>query len=154
MCVMSDAMIAWNSFLPLIEAEQEEADKLVTERLSTWTLERQKREGYCITGLYAFWMKEKHFGLPVVKFRLCPGNMRDKSLPDHAFEYVISPILSTVVVLVLWILISLSIRSQILVSRLDPLKEEPYRGTLVKYTPYDLEVAFEESFDVSEGVWR
>ena len=48
----------------------------------------------------------------------------------------------------------LSIRSQILVSRLDPLKEEPYRGTLVKYTPYDLEVAFEESFDVSEGVWR
>ena len=99
-------------------------------------------------------MKEKHFGLPVVKFRLCPGNMRDKSLPDHAFEYVISPILPTVVVPVLWILISLSIRSQILVSRLDPLKEEPYRGSLVKYTPYDLEVAFEESFDVSEGVWR
>lgn len=76
----------WNSFLPLIAAEQEAADMIVKERLSTWPLAKQKREGYCLTGLYAYWMNETHFGRPVAAFRLRPDSKGGKALPNHVYE--------------------------------------------------------------------
>ena len=72
-------------FLPLIAAEQAEDEAVLKERLSSWSLPRLQKEGYCITEMYAFWQKATKFGHPVATFTLGPG----LALPaGHRFEYV------------------------------------------------------------------
>ena len=72
-------------FLPLIAAEQAEDEAVLKERLSSWSLPRLQKEGYCITEMYAFWQEATKFGRPVATFSLGPG----VSLPaGHRFEYV------------------------------------------------------------------
>jgi hypothetical protein len=72
-------------FLPLLDAEQDEDEAVLKERLSSWTLDRLREEGYCLTGMAAFWLEKPQFGRPVASFLLGPGI----SLPEHRFEYVI-----------------------------------------------------------------
>lgn len=72
------------SFLKLLDAEQDEAQESLKKRLSTWSLDRLQEEGYCLTGLIAYWLQENQFGRPVALFGLGPG----LALPDHKFEYV------------------------------------------------------------------
>ena len=67
----------------MLAAEQAEEEAILKERLSTWTLDRLKAEGYCLTHLSAFWLRANQFGRPVAVFLLGPG----KALPDHRFEY-------------------------------------------------------------------
>lgn len=73
-----------NRFLALLAAEQEEDEAVLKERLSSWSLNRLKEEGYCLTDLSAFWLQANQFGRPVASFSLGPG----LSLPEHRFECV------------------------------------------------------------------
>ena len=71
-------------FLPLLRAEQDEDEALLKERLSNWSVARLKEEGYCLTGMSAYWLDATHFGRPVASFALGPG----LALPEHRFECV------------------------------------------------------------------
>lgn len=71
------------SFLGLLAAEQAEDEALLKERLSSWSPARLKEEGYCLTGLSAFWLQANQFGRPVAAFLLGPG----RALPENRFEY-------------------------------------------------------------------
>jgi hypothetical protein len=71
-------------FCPLLDAEQAEDEAVLKERLSSWTLDRLKAEGYCLTGLRAFWLETHQFGRPVASFTIGPGIPLPK---DHHFEY-------------------------------------------------------------------
>jgi hypothetical protein len=66
----------------MLEAEQQEDEAVLKERLSTWSLTRLQEEGYCLTGLTAYWLEENQFGRPVASFLLGPGI----ALPEHRFE--------------------------------------------------------------------
>jgi hypothetical protein len=78
------------SFLGLLAAEQAEDEAILKERLSSWSLARLKEEGYCLTGLSAYWLQANQFGRPVAAFLLGPG----RALPEHRFEY--GPVLLTI----------------------------------------------------------
>jgi hypothetical protein len=80
--VFSCVMTGRNSFLNLLAAEQAEDEAILKERLSSWTVDRLKEEGYCLTGLSAFWLEANQFGRPVASFLMGPGIV----LPDHRFE--------------------------------------------------------------------
>ncbi|PSS22633.1 hypothetical protein PHLCEN_2v3060 [Hermanssonia centrifuga] len=113
----------------MIEAEQSEEQEVLRERLASWSLDRLQQEGYCITGLSAFWQERQQFGRPVASFFMGPGIM----LPsEHRFDN----------------------GTQVLVTRLDPLKEEPQRGSIVSTTDSQLRVSFTEKFELDEGIWR
>ncbi|KAG6902936.1 hypothetical protein C0995_009328 [Termitomyces sp. Mi166 len=119
------------SFLKLLTAEQEEAEASLKERLSTWSLDRLKEEGYCLTNLSAYWLQENQFGRPVASFALGPG----LALPDHKFEKGI----------------------QVLISRVDPVLEgdKLIKGSVVSSTSSQLKISFAEMVDgVDEGEWR
>jgi len=64
----------------LLELEQAEEEKEMRSRLAKWPLKRLCEEGYCITGMSAFWLRSK-FG-NVAAFGLGPG----VALPDNKFE--------------------------------------------------------------------
>ncbi|KAG2076441.1 P-loop containing nucleoside triphosphate hydrolase protein [Suillus decipiens] len=115
-------------FLTLLESEQIEDEAVLRQRLSTWSLVRLKEEGYTLTDLSAFWMGAPQFGRPVAAFSLGPG----VDLPEHRFEN----------------------GTQVLVSRVDPLQESPYRGSVVSKTASQIRIAFEEKFEVEDGRWR
>lgn len=68
--------------MPLLAAEQAQGESILKERLSTWTLDRLKEEGYCLTGLAAFWLEATQFGRPVATFNYGPGAI----FPDNRFE--------------------------------------------------------------------
>ena len=71
-------------FLKLLALEEAEDEAALRHRLTTWSLDRLKVEGYCITDLSAYWMQETQFGRPVATFHLGPG----EGLPRHKFECV------------------------------------------------------------------
>ncbi|KAJ7058102.1 P-loop containing nucleoside triphosphate hydrolase protein [Mycena amicta] len=114
----------------MITLEQKESETILFERLSTWSLPRLKEEGYCLTGLSAFWLEENRFSRPVAIFLLGPGI----SLPEHRFE----------------------IGSQVVLSRENPLNElECPRGSVMSKTANQIRVAFWEPFEgVDCGEWR
>ncbi|KAF7970397.1 hypothetical protein HWV62_24191 [Athelia sp. TMB] len=127
------AIKAYSSkFLPLLRAEQDADEALLKERLASWPLARLREEGYCLTGLSAFWLDAPHFGRPVAAFALGPG----RALPEHRFDT----------------------GTTVLVSRLDPLKEPPRSGAVLSHTLSQLRVAFPEKFaldgDEGDGTWR
>ena len=74
----------------MLEAEQAEEETVLRERLANWSVERLKEEGYCITGMSAYWMDAREYGRPVASFVLGPG----MDLPDRRFECV-DPLLSS-----------------------------------------------------------
>ncbi|KAJ7188085.1 hypothetical protein C8R46DRAFT_1183731 [Mycena filopes] len=116
-------------FMEMLEAEQQEDEAVLKERLSTWSLTRLQEEGYCLTGLSAFWLDESQFGRPVASFLLGPG----LSLPEHRFEN----------------------STQVLLSRIDPLNESFAKGAVVSRSATQIRVTFEEQFDeLAEGSWR
>ncbi|KAH7911786.1 P-loop containing nucleoside triphosphate hydrolase protein [Hygrophoropsis aurantiaca] len=127
-----DEIQAYNErFLPLLDSEQAEDEAVLRERLSTWTLGRLKEEGYCLTNLSAYWLDTPQFGRPVASFLLGPGIV----LPEHRFEN----------------------GTQVLVSRIDPLKEPPLRGSVLGSSMTQLRIAFEDKFDLDlddGGAWR
>lgn len=115
-------------FLPLLEAERDEGESVLRERLATWSLPRLREEGYCLTGLSAFWLGAPHFGRPVACFTQGPGLV----FAEHRFQN----------------------GTQVLVSRLDPLQEVPYRGSVMASTSSQIRIAFEDKFDLDDGLWR
>ncbi|KAL4077685.1 P-loop containing nucleoside triphosphate hydrolase protein [Scleroderma citrinum] len=115
-------------FLPLLEAEQAEGEAVLRERLATWSIPRLCQEGYCLTGLSAFWVDAPQFGRPVACFLRGPGIV----FPEHRFQN----------------------GTQILVSRLDPLQEVPYRGSILSTTASQIRITFEDKFDLDDGLWR
>jgi hypothetical protein len=133
-------------FLPLIEAEQKEEEAIIQERLSSWSIQRLRSEGYCLTDMAAYWMEQTHFGRPVAAFSLGPGVV----LPAHRFECVFCRC-------------HISYRSwacsnglQVLVTRLDPLRESPQRGRILGATSTQLRISFQSTFDLNEQgkYWR
>jgi hypothetical protein len=135
------------SFLPLIEAEQQEEEALIKERLSTWSIQRLKSEGYCIAGMSAFWLQDRYFGRDVAAFSLGPGI----HLPYHRFEYVVLRIMHMCELMLFY-----SNGMQVLVTHLDPLTETPHRGRVTALTPTQIRVSFQERFELNEpgGSWR
>ncbi|KAF7370780.1 hypothetical protein MSAN_00711400 [Mycena sanguinolenta] len=118
-----------NRFLAMLEAEQQEAEAVLKERLSTWSLTRLQEEGYCLTDLSAFWLEENQFGRPVASFLLGAGI----ALPEHRFEN----------------------STQVLLSRIDPLQESFAQGSVVSRSATQIRVAFHEHFDeLDKGLWR
>lgn len=71
-----------SSFMELLEAEEAEDEAVLKERLSTWSLDRLTEEGYCLTGMSAYWLQANQFGRPVASFLLGPGI----NLPENRLE--------------------------------------------------------------------
>ncbi|KAJ7783332.1 P-loop containing nucleoside triphosphate hydrolase protein [Mycena metata] len=115
-----------NRFMEMLKAEQQEEEAALKERLSTWSLTRLQKEGYCLIGLSAFWLDENQFGRPVASFLLGPGS-------EHHFEN----------------------NAQVLLSRIDPLQKCFAQGAVVSRSETQIRVAFEEEFgDLTDGAWR
>ncbi|KAJ7073280.1 P-loop containing nucleoside triphosphate hydrolase protein [Mycena belliarum] len=125
-----DAIRAYTKrFMAMLEAEQQEDEAVLKERLSTWSLNRLQEEGYCLTGLSAYWLQESQFGRPVASFLLGPG----LALSEHRFEN----------------------GTQVLLSRLDPLQESFAQGSVVSFSTTQIRIAFREHFDdLDDGQWR
>ena len=71
-----------SSFIPLLSFERAENEAVVRERLSNWSLDRLKQEGYFVTGTKAYWVDLQTTARPVACFLLGPGII----LPPHVFE--------------------------------------------------------------------
>lgn len=132
----------------LLALEEAEDEAALRHRLTTWSLDRLKVEGYCLTDLSAYWLQENQFGRPVASFSVGPG----ESLPVHKFEFVIS----FFAVFLKLICHSFFFRNgtQVMVSRLDPLREEPVIGSVLSHNKSSIHVCFPTMFDLNEGVWR
>ncbi|KAJ6554012.1 P-loop containing nucleoside triphosphate hydrolase protein [Mycena vulgaris] len=116
-------------FLAMLEAEQQEDESVLKERLSTWSLTRLEEEGYCLTGMSAYWLQENQFGRPVASFLQGPG----LALPEHRFEN----------------------GTQVLLSRIDPLQESFAQGSVVSTSTSQIRIAFRDHFDeLDAGAWR
>ncbi|KAH8114864.1 P-loop containing nucleoside triphosphate hydrolase protein [Phellopilus nigrolimitatus] len=121
-------------FLPLIQAEQEVEEAVVTDRLATWGVEKLKKEGYCLTGVYAYWLDKRTIGRSVACFNLGAGI----PLPHNKFLE----------------------GTQILVSRVDPLKEDDVlKGSVASSAPDGIHISFEDfegsvHNDIVQGLWR
>ncbi|KDR78403.1 hypothetical protein GALMADRAFT_1319277 [Galerina marginata CBS 339.88] len=115
-------------FLRLLSLEEAEDEAALKHRLSTWSLDRLRNEGYCLTGLNAYWLQANQFGRPVASFVLGPGIQ----LPENKFEN----------------------GTQVMISRLDPLKEPPLLGSVLSRTQSHIRVCFPSAFDLDDGVWR
>lgn len=114
--------------------------------MSTWGVPRLEREGYCLTKLSAYWLEANHFGNPVASFSLGPGD----KIPDNKLECVSCPSLITQASSLLSLLRK---GTQVLLSRLDPLKEVPEMGSVIARNASDLRICFASKFDLS-GIWR
>ncbi|KAF8176314.1 P-loop containing nucleoside triphosphate hydrolase protein [Pholiota molesta] len=117
-----------DKFLKLLSLEEAEDEAALRDRLAQWSLTRLQEEGYCVTGLGGYWLEANQFGRPVASFSLGPGIL----LPENKFEN----------------------GTQVLISRLDPLKEEPVSGSILSRSQTQLRVCFTNQFDLDEGTWR
>lgn len=79
-CLKVRSLEILNRFMPLLELEQAEEEKDMRDRLAKWPLKKLCNEGYCITGMSAFWLDSKYGH--VASFALGPG----VALPDNKFE--------------------------------------------------------------------
>ncbi|KAI0270758.1 AAA domain-containing protein [Gloeopeniophorella convolvens] len=113
-------------FLPLLDLEREEEEKVLRERLAKWPVKRLRDEGYCITDMSAFWLDPKYGH--VASFGLGPG----VALPQNKFDGGVT----------------------VLVTRLDPLQEKPMIGRVVSRTSTQLRISFYKLFDLDNAVWR
>ncbi|KAL1743074.1 P-loop containing nucleoside triphosphate hydrolase protein [Schizophyllum fasciatum] len=112
----------------MLEAEHREEQEVVRERLATWPLPKLSEEGYCLQGMSAYWLEADLFGRPVANFSMGPG----MNLPEHKFESGV----------------------QVLISRVDPLKETPHTASVVGFTKSHLKLSFLQRFELEDGQWR
>ncbi|KIL60706.1 hypothetical protein M378DRAFT_193589 [Amanita muscaria Koide BX008] len=112
----------------LILFQQAEFEAVLKDRLTSWPLNRLREEGYCLTGVSAYWLQATQFGRPVASFILGPGVV----LPSHHFEN----------------------GTQVLVSRMDPSTETPLSGSVISSTNTSIKVSFPERYDIDDGLWR
>ncbi|KAJ3491205.1 hypothetical protein NLJ89_g11364 [Agrocybe chaxingu] len=117
-----------SKFLQLLAHEEAEDEATLRHRLSTWSLKRLETEGYCVTGLSAYWLQGNQFGKPVASFLMGPGI----KLPENKLEN----------------------GTQVLLSRVDPLKECPQIGSVLSRNESHIRICFPNHFDLHEGVWR
>ena len=66
----------------MLELEEAIEKEEIKKRLEMMSLQKLQEEGYCLTGLSAFWLSESHFGRPVASFMVGPG----VALPTHLFR--------------------------------------------------------------------
>ncbi|KAF9553856.1 P-loop containing nucleoside triphosphate hydrolase protein [Agrocybe pediades] len=116
-------------FRKLLDLEEAEDEAALKHRLSTWSLAKLKKEGYCLTDLKAYWLKETQFGRPVADF--LAKDVGDR-LPENKLER----------------------GTQVLISRLDPLKEEPVIGSVLDSTQSHIRILFQTTFDLQDELWR
>lgn len=119
-----------SSFLDLLEHERAQEEAVLRERLSTWSLRRLCEEGYAITDLSAYWVEKKRSqkAHKTISFQLGPGVV----LPENRFEN----------------------GTQVLISRFDPLKEKPVRGSVVSKGTSHLRVGVDNEEFEPDGAWR
>ncbi|CAA7261960.1 unnamed protein product [Cyclocybe aegerita] len=117
-----------SKFMQLLAHEEAEDEAVLRHRLSTWSLKRLETEGYCMTGLSAYWLQANQFGRPVASFLMGPGI----KLPENKLEN----------------------GTQVLLSRVDPLKECPQIGSVLSRNESHIRICFPNHFDLHEGVWR
>ncbi|KAI0341280.1 P-loop containing nucleoside triphosphate hydrolase protein [Trametopsis cervina] len=124
-----EVMAYTDHFVPMLEAEQAEDEAVLRERLRK-PVQKLEAEGYCIREMNAYWLEAPKEGKHVAVFRLGPGI----TLPhEHKFTK----------------------GTQVLISRFDPLKEEPKRGSIFYDAPSELQIAFLERFDIEPyDDWR
>ncbi|KJA17170.1 hypothetical protein HYPSUDRAFT_206440 [Hypholoma sublateritium FD-334 SS-4] len=115
-------------FLRLLHMEEAQDEAALRDRLAQWGLERLQKEGYCLTGMGAYWLEANQFGRPVAAFSIGPGIV----LPDNKFET----------------------GTQVLISRLDPLTESIHTGSVLSRSPTQLRICFPNHFQLDEGTWR
>jgi hypothetical protein len=84
LCSKIFKLVRIRRFLSLLAAEQAEDEAVLKERLSNWTLNRLKEEGYCLAGLSTFWLQANQFGLPVTSF------LRAQVKILHSFTFAIN----------------------------------------------------------------
>lgn len=129
----------------LLHLEEAEDAESYQHRLATWPIKRLQDEGYCITGLSAYWVTNAtQYGRPVASFELGPG----VKLPASKFTCVI---------------VSCSSASttdtvprnggEVFISRLDPSLEPPMRGSVLSTSESAIRVCFKHVFDLDE-TWR
>jgi hypothetical protein len=71
------------SFLPLLEAEFRETQRIFNERLKEWTVHKLVREGYAVVGLVGSLARYRAKGGAIIlEFR----RSIDASLPYHRFR--------------------------------------------------------------------
>ncbi|KAI0087655.1 P-loop containing nucleoside triphosphate hydrolase protein [Irpex rosettiformis] len=117
-------------FKPLLEAERDEDEAVLRERLASWPLQKLQDEGYCITEMQAFWQDRYKYGKPVATFHLGPGIALP---PHHRFDG----------------------GTQVLVTHLGPLRETAQRGSVLNSTQSQLFVSFPERFKIeTKKPWR
>lgn len=146
----SDCVACCDRFLPLLDAEVAEEETMLRDRLSKWSIVRLRAEGYCITDMSAYWLEERFYGNPVASFALGPGI----ELPENKFECVSSLLSCCYCNADLCADIMCSGGSQVLVTHLDPLQEQPVKGRVVARTSTHLRVSFQKLFNLDEGLWR
>ena len=86
-CVFIPLKLVFVRYLKLLALEEAESEAALKDRLSTWSVDLLRKEGYCMTGLSAYWLKANQFGRPVAAFLLGPG----VNLPESKFECVLRP---------------------------------------------------------------
>lgn len=132
--------------MPLLDSEEAESRNDILERLATWSLERLKAEGYCLTDLSAYWCKANQYGRPVAAFQLGPGIIFPENLKLECVYAAYMPVGDTN--------LNLSRHGmQVLVSRVDPLEETPYKGSIIQRTKTQLKICFPSTFEI-DGPWR
>lgn len=133
----------------LLDLEEAEESAALRHRLSTWGLKRLEREGYCITSLSAYWLEANQFGRPVASFSFGPGIR----LSDNKLEFVAFLIFSTTLLSMLYFFRN---GMQVLLSRVDPLKEITATGSVISRTDTQLRVCFANKFHKFDlnGLWR
>ncbi|KAF8335696.1 P-loop containing nucleoside triphosphate hydrolase protein [Cantharellus anzutake] len=110
---------------PLLIQEQSVEDEAYLERLREWPLEKLIEEGYCLTGLSAFWLEATQFGKPVAVFSLGPGKA-----------------------------IYCSPGRQVILSRSHPSEDGAIVGTVLLKTSTQIRIVFDKKEDIEDGTWR
>ena len=82
LCAILYRIVLFTRFLRLIALEEAEDEASLRHRLATWSVKRLEAEGYCLTGMSAYWMQANQLGRPVATFLLGPGI----TLPENKIE--------------------------------------------------------------------
>lgn len=83
------------SFVPLLQAEQEEAERQFAVRLREWRDEQLQREGYMLNEMSASTAWQPKFKVEGTVVSFYPtGRAATRPLPPHQFEYVRSEVMN------------------------------------------------------------
>ncbi|KZS89432.1 P-loop containing nucleoside triphosphate hydrolase protein [Sistotremastrum niveocremeum HHB9708] len=117
-------------YLPLLAAEKAESDAVIKRRLQSWPLSKLISNGYCITGLKAFWLDKTNLGKPTGQFWFGPGH----KLPTNQFN----------------------VGHQVYITRNGPLEPDASNlifGPVIESSDTYIRVALENRVSL-QGVWR